>query len=102
MAMLGSVCRGVSLKSNLGKKKELIMTGVQREIDERPSREGEGKREGEAEEEDVFGFLKLFRVEVLDCISGLYIQVDIFTSISEQAKAMEGNCQTHCLCIKGV
>lgn len=34
MAMLGSVYRGELSKSNLGKK--LIMTGVQRETDERP------------------------------------------------------------------
>lgn len=47
-------------------------------------------------------FLKLFCVEVLDYISGLYIGVDIFLVFQTQAKIMGRNCQSHYVHVKGV
>lgn len=51
------------------------MTGVQREAGMKDPLVREG--------DNLFGFLKLFCMEVLNCISELYIRVDIFTGISE-------------------
>lgn len=62
-------------KNYLGKKRINYDRKAERGRDERPF--------SERKKEIIYLDFKLFCVGVLDCISELYIRVDIFTGISE-------------------